>query len=410
MWKSVKLVWTLWWCTVALVVEVRAFWDTPHMIVPQIASDSGLISPQSMACVQTVFSQSFYKDYDAFINSGVWADHIKASSPPFGLGWKKGTRAFDEWHFVDYPLLAEGADKCDTLIDQNIVWALERLISADGRDELASEGPMPISPGVALRLITHFLGDLHQPLHCVSRCDATSPDGDRGGNLFYVNNTGYTSAVHNLHSFWDSGAGQYDAVESMSLADKLKELPKLAKIIMDEYPVASKAKESAYGGKADFKTWSESSFDLAKNAYKNLKRDTICSNGKPCAMIPAAYRAEAQKIIRQQLALAGYRLANIIDKHFSNCVEFFPQYGVPTWAFVLCAIIFSVGGVYIGVKFGRKLYVMCLACRSGMTMEYIDNKLKNEEAASFAPLDGHTTSNVVYRPESVAKNYQSPPV
>jgi predicted transcriptional regulator len=45
------------------------------------------------------------------------------------------------------------------------------------------------------------MGDLHQPLHTVSRVNKDYPDGDRGGNNFTlpkVNN------IDNLHSVWDS--------------------------------------------------------------------------------------------------------------------------------------------------------------------------------------------------------------
>ena len=59
----------------------------------------------------------------------------------------------------------------------------------------------------------HFLGDIHQPLHCVAHCDSHSPKGDAGGNLFYIDNGNYSANVKNLHSFWDSGAGQFDKLE-----------------------------------------------------------------------------------------------------------------------------------------------------------------------------------------------------
>ena len=34
----------------------------------------------------------------------------------------------------------------------------------------------------ALRLVIHYVGDIHQPLHAVAKVDSEYPDGDRGGN------------------------------------------------------------------------------------------------------------------------------------------------------------------------------------------------------------------------------------
>jgi hypothetical protein len=35
---------------------------------------------------------------------------------------------------------------------------------------------------VALRFLIHYVGDIHQPLHCATLLDSTHPTGDRGGN------------------------------------------------------------------------------------------------------------------------------------------------------------------------------------------------------------------------------------
>jgi S1/P1 Nuclease len=53
----------------------------------------------------------------------------------------------------------------------------------------------------ALRMLIHYLGDVHQPLHCLARIDKKFPIGDKGGNLFTLPNH-YESA--DLHAVWDS--------------------------------------------------------------------------------------------------------------------------------------------------------------------------------------------------------------
>ena len=53
----------------------------------------------------------------------------------------------------------------------------------------------------AMRLLMHYTGDIHQPLHATSRVDKEYPAGDRGGNSFPVPSI---DGAKNLHSVWDS--------------------------------------------------------------------------------------------------------------------------------------------------------------------------------------------------------------
>lgn len=59
----------------------------------------------------------------------------------------------------------------------------------------------------ALRLVIHYVGDIHQPLHTVSAVDDEYPKGDRGGNSEWISPS--VSGVGNLHSLWDSVIYQY---------------------------------------------------------------------------------------------------------------------------------------------------------------------------------------------------------
>ena len=52
-----------------------------------------------------------------------------------------------------------------------------------------------------MRLLIHYVGDIHQPLHGVSRVDSEYPKGDRGGNSFHVQTK---NGAKNLHAVWDS--------------------------------------------------------------------------------------------------------------------------------------------------------------------------------------------------------------
>ena len=53
---------------------------------------------------------------------------------------------------------------------------------------------------LALRLLIHYIGDVHQPLHNVQRYTQLHPKGDNGGNYFDLK---YHYGANNLHSVWD---------------------------------------------------------------------------------------------------------------------------------------------------------------------------------------------------------------
>ena len=59
-----------------------------------------------------------------------------------------------------------------------------------------------------LRMLIHYIGDIHQPLHCTARVDKEFPQGDRGGNLFNLPNH---LSIGDLHAVWDSVLYQYHA-------------------------------------------------------------------------------------------------------------------------------------------------------------------------------------------------------
>ena len=76
----------------------------------------------------------------------------------------------------------------------------------------------------------------------INRCTAwhtatAQPKGDAGGNIFYVDNGNYSANVKNLHSFWDSGAGQFDEIEDGGTElEQAKEIPGISKKIIQEFP------------------------------------------------------------------------------------------------------------------------------------------------------------------------------
>jgi hypothetical protein len=64
----------------------------------------------------------------------------------------------------------------------------------------------------AIRLLIHYVGDVHQPLHCVSRVNNEYPAGDRGGNSFPLP-THYSTKE--LHAVWDSAVYEFKANDKL---------------------------------------------------------------------------------------------------------------------------------------------------------------------------------------------------
>jgi hypothetical protein len=116
------------------------------------------------------------------------------------------------------------------------------------------------------------------------------PNGDRGGNLALIR---VRSSPTNLHSFWDGLLGpRNDAAEAIKRSRKLPTPSSKAASILTP------------------STWLEESQALARSsAY----REPIGLGPGPYTLTPA-YKASAGAIAEKQVALAGVRLAKVIEK------------------------------------------------------------------------------------------------
>ena len=216
----------------------------------------------------------------------------------------RGDSAFDHpmWHYIDYPYRPPGqpASVPAPLPDkENLVEAFELNVAI-----LQSAAPDD-QKAVALCWIFHLLGDSHQPLHTVSLFTTQFPDGDRGGNLFYIRTDPSSPATQNLHAYWDNillTDDTYDQARALAIA------------LAGAYPRKSLDELARLG---DFETWArQESFDLAVSAaYRqgNLKGSSDRNQGTP---LPPGYESEAKDIAERRLVLSAYRLADFLTKTF----------------------------------------------------------------------------------------------
>ncbi len=149
------------------------------------------------------------------------------------------------------------------------------------------ESSSPRDQAFAIYIISHLVGDLAQPLHCVSSI-RESPRGDAGGNGFTLKIKG----GRNLHQLWDSGI-------SHAMRDWDGDLTVKAKRLMTVYPRANLGAAVAI---SDPNRWVDEGAILAeKYVYEGIKRDVTTE--------PPAYQRKRHETCLRQAALAGYRLA-----------------------------------------------------------------------------------------------------
>lgn len=129
---------------------------------------------------------------DLMVDASTWADDLRSSRPETG-----------PWHYIDIPRDApRGAVSEFCPAPPGCVTnAIERQTEL-----LRGRGIDAQTRADALRFIIHFVGDLHQPLHCVS-------NNDLGGNCMPINffgsapierNPQSETYAPNLHAIWDS--------------------------------------------------------------------------------------------------------------------------------------------------------------------------------------------------------------
>jgi hypothetical protein len=137
----------------------------------------------------------------------------------------------------------------------------------------------------ALMFVVHFVGDMHQPLHC-------SDNKDKGGNdvrlVFFGRNS-------NLHSVWDTGLLGRMGTEDSLFATFSKDLTK---------------KRARKWGKGTVYAWAEQSHKAAqKVVYGKLPK--AADGGQ--VNVDAAYEHLSDPLIKDQIEKAGARLAMVLN-------------------------------------------------------------------------------------------------
>ena len=235
-----------------------------------------------------------YEDQHAFVECASFPDSIKRR------GWDDQSH----WHFVDTPFY-DGIEESINPTDYNITWEINELKEALHFAEAGSDtGFTGVSYALAdsfnLRLLIHYIGDIHQPLHATTRYTQDRPEGDRGGNSFKLEKHG---EIDELHALWDSGLEQYKTDYDLPLSDfHWNKLGDFSTSITTDYPMSTFDDVNTFNIK-EYVKWSEESFELSKSFVYNVDEGSWPSDD---------YMTKGKVIVNQQLAKGGYRLANLL--------------------------------------------------------------------------------------------------
>ena len=214
-----------------------------------------------------------------------WADEVRGDRPEtFG------------WHFVDIPANSSGfSDQRDcyrpdakhpsSMMDHDncVVDRIKifRRILADKTESDAARIE-------ALKFLVHLVADIHQPLHAIAEA--------RGGNDIHVTQFGATHCANgpcSLHFAWDTGLIEHSGLSQQEYVAGLGKRVSRRRLL--------------HGAEGTPEDWANQSFHLAQRVWR---RDG--------GVIDEAYFQNNIEVLNEQLALAGLRLANMLNQALGN--------------------------------------------------------------------------------------------
>ena len=203
----------------------------------------------------------------AFVST--YADEIKSD---------RKYDAYYPWHYVNYPLDAtyEASDKSE----------LGDLITgiSNCKAVLMDANSSREAKVFHLKMLIHFLGDLHQPMHA-------GRAADRGGNDVKVQ---WFSEDSNLHKVWDTNMLESYGMSFYELGDEL------------DRSTTRKERKQLQQGEAV--AWLEESHALAEVIYGSA------TDGE---QLRYGYCYKYNPILFESLRKGGFRLAKVLNDIFS---------------------------------------------------------------------------------------------
>jgi hypothetical protein len=260
------------------VTDAMAWGSKGHRIIGLLARE--LLLPETSAEIETIMGSADLATFGLYLDD--YKDRPDAEIP--------GSRA---WHYDNIPICRRKShsEYCPNGSCASTQIARHREILADPHESKAHKQ-------FAIWVLTHIIGDIHQPLHAADH-------DDRGGNLIQVRLPWGRNT--NLHGAWDT-----DFMEH-ALGGKNE------KLVAHELLLKFESRKTDWQT-GSIQAWMDESHQFAKTvAYGKISGFT-CDADLTRTRIPLDqnYSDEATTIVEEQLAKAGYRLAYFLNLSLKN--------------------------------------------------------------------------------------------
>lgn len=243
------------------------------------------------------------KELEHFMIASTWSDIVR--NRDFKVRYEKYHRG--PWHYADiFWKQLEG--KAQIMENRSEGLAIEKLY--DFEKTLKNDSVSNAEKAISLAWFLHVVGDIHNPLHNASRITEIEPEGDQGGNLFLLSSPEKDGGARlNLHSFWDSVLTRN--IQRDGDACDSDYIQSIAAKIIKKHPFPKMKNRLRL---ANYKDWNQEAFKLLNQiVYPNeLKRGEMPSK---------QYQSHAFIKGQEQIALAGYRLGEMLNLIFSKSKE-----------------------------------------------------------------------------------------
>jgi hypothetical protein len=250
--------------------------------------------------------------------ASTWADQAK--------GWGEQTDEMEQfrndnplnsqYHYTDIPFQENVySEKSIGATNVDVVHAINACVAIlQGRPQ--DQKLLNVSPKVALRLLVHYVGDIHQPLHVgAGYLDNTAwvnpnnykgkHEDDQGGNRLIWHG-------EKLHLFWD-----LDAVKIAMTNAQATTTQEYATALLKKPVPNWKTKGSLQDAPVQWATQSliasKSVHNLKVVGHKEVKDRRGQHSEWQVEPVRGDYAQLAAKMVDQQILLAGYRLANVLE-------------------------------------------------------------------------------------------------
>jgi hypothetical protein len=261
-----------------------------------------------------------------------WPDCIKGTfcGPPSEelLAFSAANPRHLHYHYTDIPYQSpQYVDRAVGTADDDVVQILKQCIAAlQGRDDAAAN-PHRFTPRVALLLLVHMTGDIHQPLHVGEsyldpaghfmlpqsrrQVDGAAITASLGGSNLLL------APQRSFHAYWDG-----EVVDLAFRRMEVRNAQQFAQAVTAARPQLPADYGHSAGEPAGWPyLWAADTLAAARLAYDGVTPGAATEQSEPTGKphkvwplaLPPDYASTSAQLARTQLAKGGYRLAAVLQ-------------------------------------------------------------------------------------------------